>query len=46
MKRGNPTQSVELNDLVKKLKKFEVFGVRISLKAVQQLEELEWEKII
>ena len=46
LKRGNPTQSVELNELVKKFKKLEVRGVRVASKAVRQLEESEWEQII
>ena len=48
MKRGNPTQSVELNELVKKLKKLEkleIHSVGISSKVVRQLGKLEREQI-
>ena len=46
LKRGNPTRSVKLNELVKKLKKLEVCCVGVASKAVRQLEESEWEQMI
>ena len=46
LKRGNPTRSVKLNELVKNLKKLEVCGVGVASKAVRQLEESEWEQMI
>ena len=45
-KRGNPTRSVKLNELVKSLKKLEFCCVGVTSKAVRQLEESEWEQMI
>ena len=45
-KRGNPTRSQELNDMIRKVKKFEVRGQGVESKARRPLKEAEFRRII
>ena len=45
-KVGNPTRSVEPNDLIKRIKKFEVRGIGIKSQAVWPMEDSKYNQMV
>ena len=45
-KVGNPTRSVDLNDLIKRIKKSEVRGIGIKSQAVRPMEDSEYDQMV
>ena len=43
---GNPTRSVQVNDIIKDLKKQECRGTGVASQATRPIEECEWEQMV